>query len=147
MKISSPKLCSTPLKVMARKCCSIQTKIRNKEASVQLKPEQIYEYKLQYKFPLMLLEQVGWSGQNLSSGCVKIGGGDALSSCILFWKSWPDARVFHSVCWLFKAACCSPLQGQLSCGRPARRVEAAAARQTELRSFLPDQHLSTSSLQ
>lgn len=46
MKISSPKLCSTPLKVMARKCCSIQTKIRNKEASVQLKPEQIYEYKL-----------------------------------------------------------------------------------------------------
>lgn len=46
MKISSLKLCSAPLKVMARKCCSIQTKIRNKEASVQLKPEQIYEYKL-----------------------------------------------------------------------------------------------------
>lgn len=57
MKISF--MCSAPLKVMAQKCCSIQTKIRNKEASVQLKPEQIYEYKLQYKFPLMLLEQVG----------------------------------------------------------------------------------------
>lgn len=43
MKISF--MCSAPLKVMAQKC-SIQTKIRNKEASVQLKPEQLYEYKL-----------------------------------------------------------------------------------------------------